>query len=169
MGSRWIALTGSEIHRKGSDAGCSGQGAGGLDASTLCRWRVGVVAAVKRDQGPTVLALLVGLCVRCSRCRDTSVLFPWYLCPPWTSTVCRRSCQDCYWTVGRSVLVGNSMELHAEKKWLAIDGRLRTVPKDNRSFGLVWSLTRAQVVNPAVSHFCCLCKQSLPHHRPLKP
>ena len=66
------------------------------------------------------------------------------------------SAEDCYWTVGRSVLVGNSMELNAEKKWLAIDGRLRTVPKDNRSFGMFWSLTRTQVVNPTVSRFLCL-------------
>ena len=92
------------------------------------------------------------LCVQCPRCRDTSVCFQGIFARRGLRPCVVAAVQDCYWTVGRSVLVGNSMDLHPEKKWLAIDGRLRTVPKDNRSFGLFWSLTRTQVVNTTVSY-----------------
>ena len=59
--------------------------------------------------------------------------------------------QDCYWTAGRSVLVGNSSSLHADKKWAAIDGRVRVAPKDGRSFGIFWAMTRTQVLSKAAA------------------
>ena len=96
------------------------------------------------------------LCVQCPRCRDTSVCFQGIFARRGLRPCVVAAVQDCYWTVGRSVLVGNSMDLHPEKKWLAIDGRLRTVPKDNRSFGLFWSLTRTQVVTQQCHTLSCL-------------
>ena len=52
--------------------------------------------------------------------------------------------EDAYWTTGRSVLLGQSNMLHPEKKWLAVDGRVRAVPSKDRAFALFWAITRTQ-------------------------
>ena len=120
-----------------------------MDASSLCRWRVGVAAAVKRNQGPVFVCSVHGV-------GTLQFCFQGIFARRGLRPCVVAAVQDCYWTVGRSVLVGNSMDLHPEKKWLAIDGRLRTVPKDNRSFGLFWSLTRTQVVTQQCHTLSCL-------------
>ena len=145
----WIPFTGSEVHHQGSGVGCSGQSAGGLDASSLCRWRIGVAAAVKRNQGPVFVCSVHGV-------GTLQFCFQGIFARRGLRPCVVAAVQDCYLTVGRSVLAGNSMDLHPEKKWLAIDGRLRTVPKDNRSFGLFWSLTRTQVVTQQCHTLSCL-------------
>ena len=58
------------------------------------------------------------------------------------STITCLPAQDAYWTVGRSVLVKNTSSLHPHKKHIALDGRVRSLPTDTRTFALFWTVTR---------------------------
>ena len=59
--------------------------------------------------------------------------------------------EDSYWTTGRSVLLENSSKLHPDRKWLAVDGRVRATPVEGRGFGLFWAMTRTQDSCPRAS------------------
>jgi hypothetical protein len=54
--------------------------------------------------------------------------------------------EDGYWTLGRSVLMGQGSELHCEHKHIAADGRVRSVPTDSRGFSLFGAVSRTEVV-----------------------
>ena len=41
--------------------------------------------------------------------------------------------KDGYWTIGRSVVIHNTALLHPGKKHVALDGRVRSVPSDERT------------------------------------
>jgi hypothetical protein len=52
--------------------------------------------------------------------------------------------QDAFWTASKSVKVRNSDRLHPEGKSLALDGRLRSTPADNRYLSPFFMITRTK-------------------------